>query len=712
MKFKRLFSISMVIILALAGSLWQPAVVSAGSGWLPVGMPGFSAVSTHTIKMALDSSNIPYVAFQDSVNTYGSGTVMKYNGSAWENVGPAPFSDSPARSLSLALDSHNTPYVAYQDYQGIAPYYYKATVMKYDGSAWVPVGYRGISVGTATNISLALDSNDTPYVSFKDYDTISGNGGYGVTVMKYNGSAWENVGQAKFSGVEVIETSLALDKNNTPYVAFNRWDHGYTYMATVMKYTGGAWVFVGSPNFSADTVTDIHLALDSNNTPYVAYMDYANGWNGKATVMQYTGSAWVPLGQAGFSAGEIESLSLALDSSNTPYVSYRDLTTGGNTTVMKFSGGTWVPVGSPGFASMGAGEISSLALDSNNTPYLAYPRGGDEKATVMKYYAVLPPADFNKTAPTNAATEVNPNATLSWAASDGADSYEYCYDTTNNNACDMSWISAGANTSVSLSGLNINTAYYWQVRAVNTSGTTYADGNSTAWWSFTTFNPPTATFTPTLTPMATATRTATPTITPTRTPATATQTFTSIGAQDGWILESSENSNVGGSMGSTVPTFSVGDDPAKRQYLSILSFSTGASLPDTAVITSVTLKVKKMLIFGGGNPVTIFGGFMVDIKNGFFGSTSALQTSDFQAIASKIYGPFNTSPVSDWYSIDLSDAKTYVNKLATGSGLTQIRLRFKLDDNNNAIANYLDLYSGNAPAAADRPQLVVTYYVP
>ena len=420
------------------------------------------------------------MAFQDGSVGYGSGIVMKYNGSAWENVGPDPIADSMAVYINLALDSHNTPYVAYQDNQGIAPYYWKATVMKYNGSAWVPVGSRGISAGTASFISLALDSHDTPYVSFKDY----GNSGYGVTVMKFNGSAWENVGQVSFSGGEVADTSLALDKNNTPYVAFTLvpGPGSYSHMANVMKYTGSAWVLVGSADFSAGAVADTTLALDSNNTPYVAYLDYANG--NKATVMKYTGSGWVALGQAGFSAESIfpGSISLALDSSNTPYVSYSE---GDGATVMKFSGGAWVPVGSPGFASAGAGE-SSLALDSNNTPYLAFPRDGEEKATVMKYYAVMPPADFNKTAPTNAATEVNPNATLSWAASDGAASYEYCYDTTNNNACDMSWISAGTNTSVSLSGLKTKTTYYWQVRAVNGTGTTYSDAST--WWNFTTGN--------------------------------------------------------------------------------------------------------------------------------------------------------------------------------------------------------------------------------
>ncbi|MGC1379294.1 MAG: DNRLRE domain-containing protein, partial [Anaerolineales bacterium] len=189
-----------------------------------------------------------------------------------------------------------------------------------------------------------------------------------------------------------------------------------------------------------------------------------------------------------------------------------------------------------------------------------------------------------------------------------------------------------------------------------------------------------------------------------------TVTFTAIGAQDGWILESSENSNVGGSMNSSATTFNLGDDAAKRQYRGILSFGTGV-LPDNAVISGVALKVRQQAIVGGGNPVTMFQGFMFDVKNGFFGTAATLQTGDFQAAASASYGPSAPAPVGGWYSFNLTGAKAYVNKLATASGLTQIRLRFKLDDNNNAIANYLSLFSGDAPAAS-RPQLIVTYYVP
>ena len=104
----------------------------------------------------------------------------------------------------------------------------------------------------------------------------------------------------------------------------------------------------------------------------------------------------------------------------------------------------------------------------------------------MKYFSVLPPAGFNITSPTNAAKEVNPNPSLSWAPSDGAASYEYCIDTIDNDICDTSWISAGTNTNVSLPRLKAKTTYYWQVRAVNAGGTTNADAST--WRSFSTGN--------------------------------------------------------------------------------------------------------------------------------------------------------------------------------------------------------------------------------
>jgi hypothetical protein len=92
------------------------------------------------------------------------------------------------------------------------------------------------------------------------------------------------------------------------------------------------------------------------------------------------------------------------------------------------------------------------------------------------------PAAFSKTTPANGATNQPSDLALVWENSIGATSYEYCIDTSNDNACAGSWISTGLTPGISLTGLSAAT-YYWQVRAKNSYGNTLA--NAGTWWSFT-----------------------------------------------------------------------------------------------------------------------------------------------------------------------------------------------------------------------------------
>ena len=123
-----------------------------------------------------------------------------------------------------------------------------------------------------------------------------------------------------------------------------------------------------------------------------------------------------------------------------------------------------------------------------------------------------------------------------------------------------------------------------------------------------------------------------------------------------------------------------------EQYRSILYFDT-YDLPDKALITKVTLNIKK----------------------GFFG-LAPLELGDFNAAAE----PVNAGKVvatldPDWYQLKINPLHfKYINLF----GATQFRLRFTRDDDNDKFADFISFYSGDAVTEADRPQLIVEYYAP
>ena len=95
---------------------------------------------------------------------------------------------------------------------------------------------------------------------------------------------------------------------------------------------------------------------------------------------------------------------------------------------------------------------------------------------------------FAKSAPANAATGIATTRSLTWGASTGATSYEYCIDLVVNNACDATWVSTGATRSATVGPLLGSTRYEWQVRARNSIGVVTANANVA--WTFTTLAPP------------------------------------------------------------------------------------------------------------------------------------------------------------------------------------------------------------------------------
>jgi hypothetical protein len=390
------------------------------------------------------------------------------------------------------------------------------------------------------------------------------------------------------------------------------------------------------------------------------------------------------------------------------------------------------------------------------------------------------PGDFDKSRPLNGGS-VNATPVLSWGSSSGASGYELCFG--QDPTC-VDWQPLGNVTSYAPAGLVHGNSYSWQVRAVNSAGSTTANAAAPEAWSFTVDAVPpvvssitradpnpsiagslryTVTFSEPVSGVNAAdfgllvsdltgtsilsvsgngstylvtvgTGSGTGTLqlrvkdddsirdaAGNRLGGTGTGSlisgpkytldrnsqFNSVAGQDGWLLETSELSVQGGGL-NLLGNLQVGDDSANRQFRSLISFNT-AGIPDNAVIVRVSLKIYKSG-FVGTDPFRTHGALVLDIKNGFFGTSNLLQTVDFQATPTKSainsFAPMSSA--AGWYQVTMIPLNfPLINK----SGTTQFRLRFGLDDNNDRGADYAIFSAGDGPLAT-RPVLVVEYTLP
>lgn len=180
----------------------------------------------------------------------------------------------------------------------------------------------------------------------------------------------------------------------------------------------------------------------------------------------------------------------------------------------------------------------------------------------------------------------------------------------------------------------------------------------------------------------------------------------SNGKIDGWVLESGEFTNVGGTMDSISPVVNIGDTALRKQYRAILHFNTAPyAIPASAVIYKAAIRMKLQGIVGFV-PAYQFGRLLMDIRKPSFGLV-ALAPSDFQAPAGRIQvGVFQ--PVGGgWYRAYLNlTGRLYLNK----AGTNQFRIYYKLDDDNDKVSDYKKFHSGNATLPVNRPSLEINYY--
>jgi hypothetical protein len=251
---------------------------------------------------------------------------------------------------SIALDSNDYPYISYGDKTN--DYFIKCAM--WDGSSW-----QIDTVDTGKDkTSIALDTSGNPHISYH-YSDYSNNGlGYAY----YDGANWHG----NFAGYHASgrHSSIALDSSDNPHISHSYYNEELMYS----YYNGSSW--------EHEVVDDDHMtgeftsiALDSSERPHISYYRW---WDETVKYAHYTGSSWVieDLDNVGSSG---DWTSIAIDTSDNPHISYYDSDT--NDLMYAYhDGSSWtietVPdvVGNPG-------RDLSLALDASDNPHISYANG-------------------------------------------------------------------------------------------------------------------------------------------------------------------------------------------------------------------------------------------------------------------------------------------------------------------------------------------------
>ena len=235
--------------------------------------------------------------------------------------------------------------------------------------AWVSetvdsVGNVGVSY---PRTSLALDSNGRPHIAYTDAANED------MVYAHWNGAAWLTTTVDSIGDVGEF-ASLALDGNEYPHISYKDGTNGAIKHA---YWDGASWqTEVADDSFGTFQFTSI--AIDSNGRPHISFFDF---YLDQLKYAQWNGASWqVEVADNSGWVGEYNSL--ALDSSDQAHISYVRYNFGPGSDELKYArwtGSSWlsetVDVGN-------VGDYSSIVLDANGRPHISY---YDRSNTALKY---------------------------------------------------------------------------------------------------------------------------------------------------------------------------------------------------------------------------------------------------------------------------------------------------------------------------------------
>jgi hypothetical protein len=325
-----------------------------------------------------------------------------------------------------------------------------------------------------------VGSTNIPVISYFDQT----NGDLKLIVCNDSACSIPNISTLDSSGYVGRSNSLALSSTNIPVISY------FDTSNEVLKLVVCNDTTCSIPTISiADSVGIVgetsSIAITAANVPVITYADTSNG-NLK---MYQPVTTVVSAVLTGIDQGQPNSFTKLLPTAG------QSITAA--TTTLSWAASTYATSYAYCYAtstaacttwtSAGTATTARIVLSQNGTHYWQI-RATNTSGTTLadsasygSFTVSLPPASFAKSSPASNATKQKTTLSLTRAASTHATSYEYCIALTT--AACTTWKSTGTARTKVITGLTKNKAYYWQVRARNTIGTTLS---ASTFWKFTT----------------------------------------------------------------------------------------------------------------------------------------------------------------------------------------------------------------------------------
>ncbi|MBR5351550.1 MAG: hypothetical protein IK124_10000, partial [Prevotella sp.] len=212
------------------------------------GVEGFTGVYAGAVLVVNPKDNVPYVAY-GARGVDNKMSVAKFEDGAWKQVGSPLFSPIVNGSyFDLDIANDGTPYVAFGDKDaastkedGKKDTDYSLSVMKFDGNAWNNVGDQGFFKSQATYVGLAAVESGLAACMINNHSTNIGKNHLGVAT--WDNTAW-TIGESSLlpSGQGIYRAKIGDNGKIATLITLNRGKvNDVNYGHNIFKYENGSW---------------------------------------------------------------------------------------------------------------------------------------------------------------------------------------------------------------------------------------------------------------------------------------------------------------------------------------------------------------------------------------------------------------------------------------------------------------------------------------